>query len=174
LHFAGDGSVPNFQSLQQWSVDIPSDKFVIHYIVYKDDYINNMSRLSRAMVRRDKALTLCEMVSLADCDRQPLSVSEDLTKILRDIPVEKIGALPNSASEKPSFEWETIGVVAKIASITSLWETPIGSIHSYFPHNSKEWLQTFRTRWQLVKDTPSNTVTDFLKLMVQKPLEFTV
>lgn len=124
-----------------------------------------MSRLSRAVARRDLAWKLHDKVKNPEKDQQPLSVTEDLTKILRDIPVAKIGILPTQFSYRPSAEWETIAIVARIASMTHLWSVPIGSIHSYFPPNDKQWLVTFRTRWTVVKESPSKNVIDFLELL---------
>lgn len=131
-----------------------------------------MSRLSRAVARRDIAWKLHSKVETPEKDRHPLSVAEELTSILRDIPIAKIGALPQG--RRPSAEWETIAVVAKIASMTELWSVPVGSVQSYFPTNDQHWLETFRARWTLVKDVPSTTVVDFLELLIQKPLDFNV
>lgn len=132
-----------------------------------------MSRLSRAVARRDIAWKLLNKVDNLEQDLRPLSVAEDLTKILDDIPAKKIGALPNSTS-KLSMEWETIGTVAKIASITGLWELPNNSVRSYLPTNDKHWLETFRARWALVQSSTSKNVTDFLELLLQKPLDLNV
>ena len=125
-----------------------------------------MSLLSRAVVRRDIALKLHDKVENSEKDQQPLDVTEDLTKILRDIPVDKIGTLPTKVSDRPSDVWMTIAIVARIASMTQLWNVPIGPIHSYFPPNDKQWLATFRTRWTEVKDSPSKNVIDFVGLLM--------
>jgi hypothetical protein len=134
-----------------------------------------MSRLSRAVARRDMAWKLHSKVANPAPDRQPLSVAAELTSLLRDIPISTIGAPPQG--RRPSAEWETIAVVAKIASMTELpgWSVPVGPLHSYFPPTDKEWgEETFRARWTLVKDVPSKTVVDFLTLLIPTPLNWNV
>jgi len=129
-----------------------------------------MSLVSRAIGRRDKAWSLHELVSSPITDRQPLSVAEDLTTILRDIPADKFGALPSTNTGKLSPEWETVGIVARIASLSSLWSRPHDEVRNYLPNNDPYLLQTFRARWSLVKDKTSTTVIDFLELLNEQPL----
>lgn len=124
-----------------------------------------MSRLSRDAARRDIAWKLHNKVENSEKDERPLFVTEDLTKILRDIPVDKIGTLPTKFSDRRSDVWMTIAIVARIASMTHLWDVPIGSIHSYFPPNDEQWLATFRTRWTEVNNSTSKNVIDFLELL---------
>lgn len=142
-------------------------------MVYKITNNGQMSRLSRAVARRDIAWKLCTKLENTEQTHHPLSVTEELTKIMSDIPANKIGGLPGSTI-KLSIVWETIGIVAKIASITGLWELPVGSIRSYLPPNDKHWLETFRARWALIRTSPSKNVLDFLELLRQKPLDLNV
>jgi hypothetical protein len=106
-------------------------------------------------------------------DNKPLSVTSDLTRLLRDIPAAKIGALSRT-SGKLSPEWETIAVVARCASIVELWDTPVGTIQSYIPAKGSIHVDTLKGQWSLFKEDNSKDVMDYLQLLSQKPLDFHV
>ena len=59
-----------------------------------------MSRLSRAIVRRDKAYQLLESVESQDQETQQLNHMDRLTAILRDIDPNKIGPIPKNFKKR--------------------------------------------------------------------------
>ena len=132
-----------------------------------------MSRLSRAIGRRDKAISLMIMLESNHEDNKPLFLTSDLTRLLRDIPAAKIGALART-SGKLSPEWETIAVVARCASIVELWDTPVGTIQSYIPVKDSIHVDTLKGQWSLFKEDNSKDVLGYLQLLSQKPLDFHV
>lgn len=132
-----------------------------------------MSRLSRAVGRRDKATSLMTTLESTNEDSQPLSVASDLTRLLRDIPSSKIGALPLPKT-KLSPEWETIAVVARCASLIELWDTPVGDLRSYIPAQDTVHVDTLQGQWRLFKEDPSKEVLEYLQLLVPSPLDFNV
>ena len=132
-----------------------------------------MSRLSRAVGRRDKATSLMMSLESNIEDSKPLTVEHDLTRLLRDIPASKIGALPLFKS-KLSPEWETIAVVARCASLVELWDTPVATIRSYIPVQDTVNVDMLKGQWELFKDDSSKDVLDYLRLLTPKPLVLTV
>ena len=132
-----------------------------------------MSRLSRAVGRRDKAASLMMSLESNTEDSKPLNVEHDLTLLLRDIPASKIGALP-LLKTKLSPEWETIAVVARCASLVELWDTPVATIRSYIPVQDTVNVDILKGHWQLFKEDSSKDVLDYLRLLTPKPLVLTV
>lgn len=132
-----------------------------------------MSRLSRAVGRRDKAISLMMALESANEDRKPLSVASDLTRLLRDIPSAKIGALPLPKT-KLSPEWETIAVVARCASLIELWDTPVGDLRSYIPAPDTVHVDAVKGQWKLFKEDTSKEVLEYLQLLAPSALDFNV
>ena len=132
-----------------------------------------MSRLSRAIGRRDKAHAVMALLESNLGDIKPLCLASDLTCLLRDIPASKIGAVPQS-SAKLSPEWETIAVVARCVSYVELWDTPVGTIRSYIPAKDSVNVNSLKDQWLLFKEDSSKDVLDYLQLLLQKPLDFHV
>ena len=120
-----------------------------------------MSRLSRAIVRRDKAYQLLESVESEDHETQQLNHMDILTTILRDIDPNKIGPIPKNF-KKRSHIWETICVVAKIASITGMWTQDNKDIQEYLPDMRHE---IFRAKWNEIKANINSDALDFLNLL---------
>ena len=106
-------------------------------------------------------------------DNKPLTVDYDLTRLLRDIPASKIGALP-LANNKLSPEWETIAVVGRCASLVKLWDTPVDTIRSYIPVQDTVNVDILKGQWQLFKEDTSKDVLDYLRLLTPKPLVLAV
>ena len=132
-----------------------------------------MSRLSRAVGRRDKARHLMMTLESTNEDSKPLSVASDLTRLLRDIPSSKIGDLPHPKT-KLSPEWETIAVVARCASLIELWDTPLGDVPSYIPAPGTVHVDTLKGQWKLFKEDTSKEVLEYLQLLAPSALDFNV
>lgn len=120
-----------------------------------------MSRLSRAIVRRDKAYQLLGTVESEDQERQQLNHMDRLTAILRDIDPNKIGPIPKNFKKRNPV-WETICVVAKIASITDIWTVASKDIQEYLPVGKHE---LFREKWNEIKANPAADALDFLNIL---------
>ena len=122
-----------------------------------------MSKLSRDIVRRDKALNLLDSVE-NESENSSLNILDHMTDILRDIKVENLDTLYKT-SKKLSPVWETIGIVGRIASIEGLWTTPKKAIDEYLPENNKECLQNFCGQWAKTKKNLNADALDFLALL---------
>lgn len=120
-----------------------------------------MSRLSRSIVRRDKAYQLLESVESEDHERQQLNHIDRLTAILKDIDPKKIGPIPKNFKKREPV-WETICVVAKIASVTGIWTVNSKELQEYLPVSKHE---IFREKWNEIKANPAADALDFLNLL---------
>ena len=119
-----------------------------------------MSRIKRALIRRDRALTFMEKLE-NESENVSLNIKERLTFLFKDIPSKKIGAIPSNFKTN-NYEWETICIGARIASMTGIWEIHVQDLENYLPSID---LQTFKCRWERYRTDASKDATDFLKLL---------
>mgnify|MGYP006130187929 CR=1 FL=1 len=124
-----------------------------------------MSKLRRPLARRDKARRLLLTVEARDESKRPLNVPELQSKLLADIPGQTLH-LPDVPL---SYEWETIGIVARISAILGDSRFPMGCSASYIPLDKKEtWLRAFQQK------IDSNDPLQVLDLLIEKTLNFNV
>lgn len=119
-----------------------------------------MSRIKRALIRRDKAWTLMEKLE-KNPENAYLNIKERLTLLFKDIPSEKIGTIPKNFKTK-NYEWQTICIAARIASISGIWDLNVQELEHYLPSID---LRTFKHNWEQYRQDTSKDATDFLSLL---------
>lgn len=114
-------------------------------------------------MRRDKSYTLMNTVEGDNQERQVLNILECMKLILHDIDPEKI---PITLSKKKTpADWETICIMARIASIEGHWEVPVRDVDAYLPVNNHAFLQDFVNKWTVLRKNPNTEAMHFLRLL---------
>jgi len=119
-----------------------------------------MSRLSRDILRRDKAYELLESVTKSSEETKVLNASRLMTTILKDIKPKNITKMYNGRKLTPV--WETIGVVAQIASHEEIWSVPVQSTKDYLPNNNPTILLNISAKWEALQKSDKADAIDFL------------
>ena len=96
-------------------------------------------------------------------ERQVLNILTCMKLILHDIDPKKIPTTLNK--RKTPAVWETICIMARIASIEGHWAVPILDVEAYLPKNDHVFLQDFVNKWTELKKKPSTDAMDFLRLL---------
>jgi hypothetical protein len=117
-----------------------------------------MSRLSRHVLRRDKSYQL--MVSLEEDERAVLNIMDCMTTILKDIPPDKI---PTKTRKKIPAIWQTICIMARIASIEGHWEIPVQPVQHYMPHQNA--LNNIVEKWKTLAEKENAQAMEFINLL---------
>jgi len=120
-----------------------------------------MSRLSRDIVRRDKSFALMATIEDENKERCILNILNCMTTIMKDINPKKI---PTTLRKKSSI-WQTICIMARIASIEGHWPVPVQDVGDYLPPNNTVFLKEFVARWVELKEKPETDAMDFLRLL---------
>ena len=121
-----------------------------------------MSRLLRANVRRDKAYALLATVE-GDKERQVLNISKCMKLIMHDIDPQKI---PTKISRKKTpADWETICIMARIASLEGHWNVPVRDVHAYLPSDNRVFLEEIVNKWTELQKNPNTEAMLFLRLL---------
>ena len=115
-----------------------------------------MSRMKRAVVRRDKALGL--LASVESESASLVSLPKQLTALLKDIPAKKL-EFPLNGS-KTSLEWQTIDIVCNIDIQTggmseSAWD---------FPRDATAWSDICK-KWDVLRTQSFATYKDLLEVI---------
>ena len=84
-----------------------------------------------------------------------------MTTIMKDINPKKI---PTTLRKKSSI-WQTICIMARIASIEGHWPVPVQDVGDYLPPNNTVFLKEFVARWVELKEKPETDAMDFLRLL---------
>lgn len=122
-----------------------------------------MSRLLRATVRRDKSYALMNTLEEDNQERQVLNILECMKLILHDIDPKKI---PTTLHKKKTHaNWETICIMARIASLEGHWEVAVGEVDAYLPVNNHAFLQDFVNKWTVLRKNPNTEAMHFLRLL---------
>ena len=115
-----------------------------------------MSKLSRAVKRRDISADILKKIE-QDLEEVPLSFHEKMTKILLDIPVDRL---------HKKHEFETVAIIGRCASLSGIW---YGELKTVAEHQEMQGNvdKHFKNRWRTVKDRPESTVVDFLDILLE-------
>jgi|TARA_B110000879_G_C10878516_1_gene395820 hypothetical protein len=115
-----------------------------------------MSKLSRAVKRRDISADILKKIE-QDLEEVPLSFHEKMTKILLDIPVDRL---------HKKHEFETVAIIGRCASLSGIW---YGELKTVAEHQEMQCNvdKHFKNRWRTVKENPSATVVDFLDILLE-------
>ena len=115
-----------------------------------------MSVVSRAVKRRDISADMLKKIE-QDLEEVPLTFHDKMTKILRDIPVDKL---------HKKHEFETLAIVCRCASLSGIW---YGELKTVAEHQEMQGNvdKHFKNRWRTVKDRPESTVVDFLDILLE-------
>ena len=113
-----------------------------------------MSVVSRAVKRRELSLNMLKSIE-QDLEEVPLTFHDKMTKILRDIPVDKLHR---------NHEFETVAIIARCSSLSGIW---YGELKTVAAHREMqcEVDEHFKNRWKIIKDRPESTVVDFLDVL---------
>ena len=115
-----------------------------------------MSKLSRAVKRRDISADMLKKIE-QDLEEVPLTFHDKMTKILRDIPVDRL---------HKNHEFETVAIIARSANLAGIWSGAVADIQQCNVDKH------FKNRWRTVKDRPESTVVDFLDILGVTKLSF--
>jgi len=120
-----------------------------------------MSKLSRAVKRRDISADMLKKIE-QNLEDVPLTFHDKMTKILRDIPVDRL---------HKKHEFETVAIIARCSSLSGIW---YGELKTVAEHREKQGNvdKHFKNRWRTVKDRPESTVVDFLDIFGVTKLSF--
>ena len=120
-----------------------------------------MSVVSRAVKRRELSLNMLKSIE-QDLEEVPLTFHDKMTKILRDIPVDRL---------HKKHEFETVAIIARCSSLSGIW---YGELKTVAEHREKQGNvdKHFKNRWRTVKDRPESTVVDFLEIFGVTKLSF--
>ena len=110
-----------------------------------------MSKLSRAVKRRELSLNMLKSIE-QDLEEVPLTFHDKMTKILADIPVDKLHR---------NHEFETVSIVGRCASLAGIWSGAVADIQQCNVDKH------FKNRWKTIKDRPESTVVDFLDILLE-------
>jgi hypothetical protein len=115
-----------------------------------------MSVVSRAVKRRELSLNMLKSIE-QDLEEVPLTFHDKMTKILADIPVDKL---------HKKHEFETVAIIARSASLSGIW---YGELKTVAEHQEMQGNidKHFKNRWRTVKDRPESTVVDFLDILLE-------
>ena len=115
-----------------------------------------MSKLSRAVKRRDISADMLKKIE-QNIESVPLSFHEKMTKILLDIPVDRL---------HKKHEFETVAIIGRCASLSGIW---YGELKTVAEHQEMQCNvdKHFKNRWRTVKDRPESTVVDFLDILLE-------
>ena len=115
-----------------------------------------MSKLSRAVKRRDISADILKKIE-QDLEEVPLSFHEKMTKILLDIPVDRL---------HKKHEFETVAIIGRCASLSGIW---YGELKTVAEHQEMQGNvdKHFKNRWRTIKDRPESTVVDFLDILLE-------
>ena len=115
-----------------------------------------MSVVSRAVKRRELSLNMLKSIE-QDLEEVPLTFHDKMTKILADIPVDKL---------HKKHEFETVAIIARSASLSGIW---YGELKTVAEHREMqcEVDEHFKNRWKIIKDRPESTVIDFLDILLE-------
>ena len=122
-----------------------------------------MSRLSRDIIRRDKAYELLVSVTKSSEETKVLNANRLMTTILKDIKPKNITKMYNGRKLTPV--WETIGVVAQIASHEEIWSVPVQSTKDYLPNNNPAVLLNISAKWDALQKSNKADAIDFLNIL---------
>ena len=113
-----------------------------------------MSKLSRAVKRRELSLNMLKSIE-QDLEEVPLTFHDKMTKILRDIPVDKL---------HKKHEFETVAIIARCSSLSGIW---YGDLKTVAEHREMqcEVDEHFKNRWKIIKENPSATIVDYLNIL---------
>ena len=100
-----------------------------------------MSRIQRAKARRDKARELMHLVETGSEDTRPLDMSDKLTRLLHDIPSDKL-----SFSTEVTHEWETVAMVARTHALVTDGKT-VYPVLAYIPDTRGE-SKALQEQWE--------------------------
>jgi hypothetical protein len=97
-----------------------------------------------------------------DLEEVPLTFHDKMTKILRDIPVDKL---------HKKHEFETVAIIARCSSLSGIW---YGELKTVAEHREMqcEVDEHFKNRWKIIKDRPESTVVDYLNILGVTKLSF--
>jgi len=115
-----------------------------------------MSKLSRAVKRRDISADMLKKIE-QDLEEVPLTFHDKMTKILADIPVDRL---------HKNHEFETVAIIARSANLAGIWSGAVADIQQCNVDKH------FKNRWRTVKDRPESTVVDFLDILGVTKLSF--
>jgi len=115
-----------------------------------------MSKLSRAVKRRDISADMLKKIE-QNLEDVPLTFHDKMTKILRDIPVDRL---------HKKHEFETVAIIARCSSLSGIWYGAVADIQQ------SNVDKHFKNRWKTVKDRPESTVVDFLEILELTKLSF--
>ena len=115
-----------------------------------------MSKLSRAVKRRDISADILKKIE-QDLEEVPLTFCRKMTKILADIPVDRL---------HKNHEFETVAIIARSANLAGIW---YGELKTVAEHQEMQGNvdKHFKNRWRTVKDRPESTVVDFLDILLE-------
>ena len=122
-----------------------------------------MSRISRDILRRDKAYELLDSFNEHHEQKRSLNTMGMLTAILKDINPDKMATIKNGRKLTPI--WETICVAAKIASLDNIWSVPEQPIEDYIPDGNNQTLKNMIAKWKKMKTDKSADALDMLQLL---------
>ena len=113
-----------------------------------------MSVVSRAVKRRDISADMLKKIE-QDLEEVPLTFHDKMTKILRDIPVDKLHR---------NHEFETVAIIARCSSLSGIW---YGELKTVAAHREMqcEVDEHFKNRWKIIKENPSATIVDYLNIL---------
>jgi len=86
-----------------------------------------------------------------------------MTTILKDIKPKNITKMYNGRKLTPV--WETIGVVAQIASHEEIWSVPVQSTKDYLPNNNPAVLLNISAKWDALQKSNKADAIDFLNIL---------
>jgi hypothetical protein len=99
-----------------------------------------------------------------ESEKSSLNILDHMTVILRDIKPEKIGPIYKRPN-RLNYTWETICIVARTASLETLWHVPTKPFEEYLTEINKENLENFYVKWTQTKKNPNTNALDFLALL---------
>jgi len=86
-----------------------------------------------------------------DLEEVPLTFHDKMTKILADIPVDKLHR---------NHEFETVAIIARSANLAGIWYGELKTVQCNVDKH-------FKNRWRTVKDRPESTVVDYLNILLE-------